>query len=325
MTRDVTPGSLQPRTVSGHFWTLTGYIRSAVWPPRAPESQPWRTTVQDPDVGDIRLTGRLSHVDDGRLLVVLHGIAGCSGSGYMVRTAAAAVDAGVSCLRLNARGADRSGEDLFHAGLSADVHSVLASPELARYRSVGVLGFSLGGHVTLRAATEEVDPRLAGVVAVCAPLDLSACVDAFDGRGGWAYRRRILRELSAVYEQVARRRAMPVPAETIRRLRSLRDFDDLAVAPRFGFSGAEDYYRRMSAGPVLDRLRVPALLVVGVSDPLVPLATLTPFLTSVPAQLETRFVEQGGHVGFPAGISLGESAPPGLEPQTIAWLWPKVA
>ncbi len=309
----------RPRPLSGHFWTLAGYARGRL-PARAPASRPFELSVRDPVAGEVRLTGRHTDAGGEGLVVILHGIAGSSESAYAVRVAWAAREAGLSSLRLNMRGSDRSGEDLFHAGLTADLHAVLECGELARYRSLYVLGYSLGGHVALRAATEEVSARLESVAAICSPLDLSACASAFDRPACWLYRRRILADLAELYERVAARRPLAVAPERVHRARSLREFDGLTVAPRFGFADAEDYYRRMSVGPRLQRLRVPALLVVGVSDPLVPLATLLPFLDSPPSALSVEYLDPGGHVGFPASAGLGLDGPRGLEGQAVAWM-----
>lgn len=308
------------RPALGHFWTLASYLRNFVRPPQPPKSRDWWLGVGDSEFGEVRLSGRLSRVEGDRLVVVLHGIAGCSESAYSVRVAEAAVAAGVSCLRLNMRGADRSGEDLFHAGLTTDIHAAFASRELESFATLHLVGFSLGGHVALRAATQETDPRLASVAAICAPLDLGTCADAFDRASCWPYRRRILGELAELYGLVAERRPVAVSPERIRQVRSLREFDGLAVAPRFGFAGAEDYYRQMSVGPVLDRLKTPALLVVGVSDPLVPIDTVTPFLSPPPPLVDVRYLDHGGHVGFAPGTRLFEQGRPGIEAQAIAWL-----
>ena len=83
-----------------------------------------------------------------------------------------ALAAGMSCLRLNLRGADLEGEDFYHAGLTADLHAALADPALERYERVHLLGYSLGGHVVLRWATESGDARVRSVAAICPPLDL---------------------------------------------------------------------------------------------------------------------------------------------------------
>lgn len=309
-----------PRPLSGHFWTLAGYLVNRLSRPRMLHADPFELELSDPTMGRVRLSGRLTETGTDRLLIVLHGIAGNCDSGYAVRAAAAAQAAGLSCLRLNARGSDRSGEDLFHAGLTEDLRAVMESPRLAGYRSFHVLGYSLGGHVALRAATQVGSPRLRSVAAICSPLDLSACATAFDRPVCWLYRRRILVQLSRLYARVAARRPLAVAPETVRRVRSLREFDSLTVAPRFGFEDAEDYYRRMSVGPRLERLRVPALLVAGVSDPLVPLETSQPFLRSRPAALTVGYLDPGGHVGFPARASLGLAAPVGIESQAVAWL-----
>ena len=319
--------AVQPQPFAGHFWTVAGYLRDRVRAPMAPPSRRFEHRVRDPRTGELLLTGRLSASGDDRLLIVLHGIAGGCESGYAVRAARAAEAAGMSCLRLNLRGADRSGQDFFHAGLTDDLHAVLTSPALAGYRSLHVLGYSLGGHVALRAATQATEPRLESVAAICAPLDLSACASAFDRPASWGYRRRILAELCRTYELViARRAALGAPeigltaVDRVRRARSLREFDGLTVVPRFGFRDAEDYYRSMSVGPVLDRLKVRALLVAGASDPLVPIATLMPYLQTTPSRLSFRLLGRGGHVGFPSETTLGLDAPPGVEAQAIAWL-----
>lgn len=311
---------LEPRPLSGHLWTIRGYLRDALRPPVVPASRVWTTQVEDEKVGEIALTGRLSENGEESLLVVVHGIAGCSESGYSRRAAAAAASAGLACLRLNLRGADRSGEDFYHAGLTADLHAALASRELAGFRSVSVLGYSLGGHVALRFATEACDPRVRAVAAVSSPLDLSACATSFDTVASSLYRRKILKELSGIFTRVAARRPVDVSPERLRRVRSLREFDGLTVVPRFGFADVEDYYGSMSVGPLLAGLRIPALLVVGVSDPLVPLETLLPYLEPPPARLAVRYLDPGGHVGFPSDASLGVEAPTGLENQSVSWL-----
>src|SRR6185436_15956713 len=129
-----------------HLWTLGPRLAHAVRPPRVPDSLPWETVVQDPQVGPVRLTGRLRELPGDELLVLVHGLGGSSTSVYMLQGAEAAEAAGLSCLRVNLRGADRLGEDFYHAGLTADLHGAVASPEVARYRRIYVLGYSLGGH-----------------------------------------------------------------------------------------------------------------------------------------------------------------------------------
>jgi hypothetical protein len=36
--------------------------------------------------------------------------------------------------------------------------------------------------------------------------------------------------------------------------------------------------------------------------------------------LDVRWLERGGHVGFPGALDLGQAAPLGLAPQVLRWL-----
>ncbi len=300
-----------------HLWTLSPRIAHAVRPQRAPEARPWETVVDDPQVGPVRLTGLLRERSTDELLILVHGLGGSTDSHYMVRGAEAADGAGLSCLRLNLRGADRLGEDYYHAGLTADVHAALAS--LPGYRKVYVLGYSLGGHVTLRLATEDLDPRVAAVAAVCAPLDLALAEVEIDAPGFGLYRWYLIRSLSDIYRAVAARRPVPYPVERLGEIRLIREWDDRIVAPRHGFNGAADYYARASVAPRLPDLRIPALLLNSECDPMVPARAVRPGLEKASPKLKVAWV-RAGHVAFPRGLDAGLSEGIGMDAQVIGWL-----
>ncbi len=309
-------------SISGHFWTLAPRWRQCDPPP---DSQGWLLDVEDPQLGMVRLTGRLRHeADSAALLVVVHGIGGCAEAVYSQRAARAAARAGVSCLRINQRGCDRRGEDYYHAGLSRDLDSVLKAPELMRYDSVFLLGYSLGGHLVLRYASGadvgSPDPRLRAVAAICSPLDLELCNQVIDSPRLWPYRRYVLSNLLEIYSAVAKRQEVVLPVAQAAKIRTLREWDGRVVAPRWGFAGAADYYRRASVAPHLGSITVPALLVAAEKDPMVPARTLRPVLEGKEHSLSVAWIEKGGDVAFPANLRLGVEAPAGLEDQALGWL-----
>lgn len=310
---------IRAMSFAAHLRTVWPVVRRSGVAP-APPSENWSVEVADPDVGPVRLTGRLHRVSRPDLLVLVHGLGGSADSSYMVRTARVAGALGVSTLRLNLRGADGDGADLYHAGLSSDLGSVLASVELASFERILLLGFSLGGHICLRFATEVEDPRLTAVAAACAPLDLDASVAHIDRPGGWIYRRYVLANLCRMYARVAARRELPLSVGAARRIRLLREWDRRTVVPRFGFDSPEDYYARAGVGGRLDRLRVPALLVAARHDPMVPPAAINGALAGRPERLTLRWVRRGGHLALPADLDLGEDAPAGLAGQALGWL-----
>jgi predicted alpha/beta-fold hydrolase len=307
-------------SLAGHAWTVVPHLLSNWSRVSDDGARPWTTEVEDPRVGRVRLSGRLFEPPGAQaLLIAVHGLGGSAASSYMLKASRAAHSAGLATLRLSLRGADGSGEDVYNAALIDDLRAALASPEAVPYGTVFVLGFSLGGHLALRFATEQPDPRLRAVAAVCAPLDLASSQATIDAPGRPLYRRYLLARLRRSAAPVATRGRLPVSMRELRQVRTIREWDRLVVVPRFGFASTEDYYARSSVAPHLGRLAVPALLVVARNDPMVPAATLRPWLKTAP-RIDVRWVARGGHLGFPRSLDLGERGPRGIDGQVVAWL-----
>lgn len=310
--------------IHGHVWTVAPVVSAAWRPVPVPPHRPWHTLLEDPRIGHVRLSGAL-HVPaagSDTVLVALHGLGGDIDSHYIRRCARAASLAGVACLRLNMRGADLSGEDLYHAGLTDDLHAALASEALAGFRHIVAIGYSIGGHLMLRMASESHDPRLRAVAAICPPLDLARAARDIDRKRRFAYRQHVLGALKQMLRAIHQRRPLPMGLDRALAIRHCRHYDQEIVAPRFGFGDADAYYRQMSVAGRMSDVAVPALVVAARGDPMVLPSSIAPGLSS--GRLETIWLDRGGHVGFPPDTSLGLSAPLGLEPQALAWLLARV-
>ena len=83
--------------------------------------------------------------------------------------------------------------------------------------------------------------------------------------------------------------------------RRVRDFDEALTAPLHGFAGAEDYYRRSSAGQFLPLISVPTLLIHSLDDPIAVAESIPHQAIAANSQLSTAFTAAGGHVGFVQG------------------------
>lgn len=324
--RAKTAGDFQPAKrffdrISGHFWTVSPALLAGLRGPAAPPERAFQTVLEDPAVGPVRLTGLLSEVaGSDTVVLIVHGLAGNALSPYCAKAAYASAKAGFSSLRLSLRGADGSGEDIFHGGTVQDLRAALAAPEMACYRRVVLLGYSVGGHIALRSAIDEIDPRLRAAAAICPPLDLTAATAAFDHPARRLYRRHIFRGLNKAYAAAAARGRVRVPAAVVERARSCRERDALTVVVRFGFRSVADYYQRESVAPRLCRLRVPSLVVAAPHDPIVPAETILPATADASCALSIAWAERGGHVYFPRSLDLDEPGPLGLEHQVIRWL-----
>jgi predicted alpha/beta-fold hydrolase len=307
--------------LAGHFWTIAPALKAALMPQPAPAAEPFRAVVDDPLLGPVQLNGWLSEVPGSETLaLIVHGLAGNADSHYCLAAARAARRAGFSSLRLSLRGADGSGEDIYHGGLVEDLKAALASASLVRYRRVFLVGYSFGGHVALRAAIEKIDPRLQAVAAICPPLDLKATMKACDAPGRRLYRRSINSALNKNYERVAARRKLPTPVSILKRARTCDEWNALAIVPRFGFASLEDYYERASVAADIHRLQLPALIVASENDPIVRPEDVRPALSGASPSLTVQWVRQGGHVHFPSDLDLKQGGPLGLEAQVYSWL-----
>ncbi len=307
--------------IRGHLWTVAPALLSFLRLSSRPQAREFRTILKDPALGPVRLTGLLSEVAGSETIVlIVHGLSGNAMSPYCASAAQAARQAGFSSLCLSLRGADYSGEDILHGGITQDLWAALAAPEIARYKHVLLLGYSVGGHIALRAAVEQADPRLRAVAAICPPLDLYHAAAAFDHPARWPYRLHIFRSLNKAYAATARRGRAHVAPAIVARARSGRERDSLTVVIRFGFRSVEDYYERESVAQRLHRLEIPSLVVMSRNDPLVPAATVIPAIAGASRALSALWVEPGGHVYFPKRLDLGQPGPLGLEHQVIQWL-----
>jgi hypothetical protein len=282
--------------VKGHAWTIGSDLRHRLSVSRPPQAERWTLTVDD-----IQLTGWMRHEREARVAIVaVHGLGGDADSGYVLRFAWAAARRGLSLLRINLRGAGLDGADVYHAGLVSDLAA--AAETLAGYR-VFVVGFSLGGHLALRLALDP--PRnVEAVVAVSSPLDLGRSCAAIDRRRAWVYRNAVLGRLKDAYRKVAERHGggsprVPTPWATVKRVRTIWDWDDLVVVPRHGFDSVAHYHRSMSVGSRLHALAVPALYFGSRHDPMVPPHTVESQLLEAGDRLTVRLVDTGGHVAFP--------------------------
>jgi hypothetical protein len=246
------------------------------------------------------------------LLLALHGLEGSSEAHYMRGLADKAFAAGFNVALLNQRncgGTEALAGGLYHSGLTHDADAVLR--ELAArdgLTDVVVAGYSLGGNLALKLAGDygsSPPPQLRGACAVSPVVELSDCVRALERRQNVIYQWNFVRGLKARMRRKARTHPGRFPLDPLPSIRTVRQFDEVYTAPHFGFRDAEDYYHRASAMRVIDRIRVPALIITAQDDPFVPVDPFRdPRLTGNP-HITLLVTRHGGHCGFIEAASNG--------------------
>lgn len=238
-------------------------------------------------------------------LVVLHGLEGSSTAHYMRGIADKALAAGFNVVLLNQRncgGTEQHAPGLYHSGLTADVDHVMREiHRVDRVQRVIVVGYSLGGNLALKLAGDYGDaapPQLRGVAAVSPVIELEACVRALERRQNVIYQWNFVRGLKARMRRKSRWHPGRYALEPLDAVRTVRQFDEAYTAPHFGFAGASDYYHRASAMRVIDRIRVPALIITAEDDPFVPVAPFRDPRLTGNANIRLIVTRHGGHCGF---------------------------
>jgi len=237
-------------------------------------------------------------------IVMVHGLEGSSGAGYMRSLAQAALTAGYASHRLNLRscgGTEHHAKTAYHSGMTCDVLSVLETLHSSGRGPLFLTGFSLGGNVVLKLAGElgeKARGLIAGVCAVAAPIDLSASTRCIEMPQNRVYEKRFLRKLKRRIRSQHRLRPAEFPIDGLDRVRSIREFDGCFTARYFGFRDAEDYYHSQSAIRFLAGIRVPVLLLEAQDDPVVPFEIFTRPEVRHNPHIELIAPEHGGHLGF---------------------------
>lgn len=279
--------------------TLRNFLRGAQPDLRGGE----RLLLPMPD-GD-RLAARLDRPPEPAtrpVVVLVHGLAGSESSKNVVATTRHLVGEAWPVLRLNLRGALPSrptSAGRYHGGKTEDLAEALRGlpPDLTR-RGIVLVGHSLGGSLVLKFMGEGGhDLPVLAAVAVSVPIDFSAtCARMMTGRN-FAYHRYMLNAMKC--EALAPGAALSAAERTvIATARNVYEFDDLFVAPHFGYRDALDYYKNNEAKRFLVGVARPTLILHALDDPWIPAECYTTVDWSRLPMIDAVLTPRGGHLGF---------------------------
>jgi predicted alpha/beta-fold hydrolase len=292
----------RPPWVNGDLQTLRNFLRRPAFDLAGFAAErlelPMRDGSGDRLLGDLN---RPSRAGAKPLVVLIHGLTGCSTGTYMLASALHLLEHGYPVLRLNLRGAGAARplcRQQYHAGRSQDLRDALAAlPASLTEHGVLAVGYSLGGNMLLKYLAEQDGAKpVVAAAAVSAPIDLKAASLRLMRPRNRLYHDWLLRRMQD--EALAGEGLNDGERRTAAAARTVYEFDDRFVARRNGFAGAEDYYVRSAALPLLQAIRVPTLIIHALDDPWIPGTTYTGFDWRGSPKLLPLLPAQGGHVGF---------------------------
>lgn len=243
--------------------------------------------------------------DQSKLVVISHGLEGSSNRPYMKGMAKYFFERGWDVLAWNCRSC--SGElnwkpKFYHHGATEDLTQVInyAISE-GNYNTVALVGFSMGGSMTLKYCGEmgdKIPGQVVGAVAFSVPVSLKSSVEALSTYGTSFYRKRFIKKLEKKIQQKALQYPDEIKYEGYEQIKFFPDFDNLYTAPLHGFESADDFYERASAGKYMYDTNVPVLLVNAANDPFLGDACYPKAQCKDHPNIHLEIPQHGGHVGF---------------------------
>jgi predicted alpha/beta-fold hydrolase len=259
-----------------------------------------------------------------KLAILTHGLEGHARGHYTQGMARALAGINWNVLAWNFRGC--SGEPnrqlrSYHSGATDELQIVLDHVfATTDYTEIALIGFSLGGNLTLKYLGDQgdtLDSRIRRAAAISVPCDLAASSRQLERLQNRIYMARFMRNLHTKVREKATRFPEALRLEGLDTIRTFAQFDDRYTAPIHGYKGAEDYWAQCSCLPVLPQIRVPTLLINAQDDPF-----LTPecFPHNAAATNPNFFLEtprHGGHLGF---VQFNEADEYWSEQRVVAFL-----
>lgn len=242
-----------------------------------------------------------------KLAILSHGLEGSSRGKYMQGMTQALSKDGWHVLAWNFRGCSGVPNRLlrsYHSGATEDLHRVVqhaCAKNKQHYKSIALIGFSLGGNMTLKylgEQSEKIDPRIQAAVTFSVACDLASSAQRLEHWQNRIYMRRFLKTLTAKVREKIIRFPGQLQDHGMDIMRTFREFDGAYTAPIHGFPSADAYWAESSANQWLKTIPIPTLLINAKDDPFLTESCYPYEQAKQHAQFHLETPQHGGHIGF---------------------------
>ena len=238
---------------------------------------------------------------DATMVLLAHGLGGCSESGYMRRIAQKLWIRGFSVFMMNHRGSGLGmglSESLWNGGVSNDLDKVIEyMSEIYPNKSIDVVGFSLSGNILLKYLGEKRSQpvKICKGFAVNPPIDLKRASHILSRtREGWLFNSYYMKQIHMQGMAIAE--CFPGAVVPSGKEKTILEFDESYTAPVAGYKDADDYYSKCSAKGYLEDITVPTTILCAMDDPFVESDIFKSVRMS--SSIEINTPNQGGHMGY---------------------------
>lgn len=240
-----------------------------------------------------------------KLLVLTHGLEGNAKRTYMLGMAKYFFNKGYSVLCWNFRSCGTTMNRqlrFYHTGDTTDITTVLNHCFTNyNYSKIALVGFSMGGNVSLKylgELGEVVNNKIKTVCAISAPVHLESSSRRMMKFENKIYMKRFIRFLRKKIEIKSKSFPDKLSLEGYENVKNFKHFDDKYTSPIHGFINAEDYWTQASSLPLLHRISIPSLLINAENDSFLGKECFPIEIAEKSSLFHLEIPKSGGHVGF---------------------------
>ena len=262
-----------------------------------------RERLELPDGDFMDLEWSYSEKETENCIVVLHGLEGSAHRSYVLGIAKLFNENRFDCCAPHYRNC--SGEpnrvySSYHSGRTEDLQEVITHVlKKKKYKNIIINGYSMGGNLSLKYAGEKenLPEEIKAVIAVSTPVDLESCMNRLSEPRNYIYTKNFLIELKKKLQE-KKTKFSEITDEDIRKIKNLKDFDDIYTSKANGFKDAIDYYTKSSAKQFLNNIKIPTLIINAANDSFLTKSCFPFAEAEQNPNLYLEIPKYGGHVGF---------------------------
>lgn len=282
---------------NAHIQTIySGYIRKTINLNYHRE----RLTTPDDDFLDLDW----SEINSDTLVIISHGMLGNSSLPYVRGMVKACNEHQMSALAWNNRGC--SGEPNRHARFyspadTSDLEFIIEYASKKKlYRSIFLIGFSMGGSITLKylSNSKQVHSLVRGAVAISAPCDHYGVSLTMLEKVNHYYHASLIKQLKEIFLQKENLRPGTFDKRLITGMRNFGDWVNNFLVPLYNFKNPEDYWTQASNLHNLSSISLPTLMISAQDDTILSKRCYPFEISKGSKHLYLETPEYGGHVGF---------------------------
>jgi predicted alpha/beta-fold hydrolase len=189
----------------------------------------------------------------------------------------------------------------YHSGQSKDLKAVVSFAKSFGYSEIALVGFSVGGNITLKYLGEEgrsAQGLISRAVVISVPMDLAGSAAQLARSSNAIYMQYLLRPLRRRMKQKAQQFPDTFDIRGLSAITTFHEFDARFTAPFHGFSSVDEYWERSSSRNYVHDIAIPTLAITSIDDPFLSRTCIPDDIAKELPLFTLEASHHGGHVGF---------------------------